>query len=122
MAYSGTMDADDLQALEEVGAEAVISSGQVLIEPGQQGAGLYVVLEGTVVVETPETTRQLGPGEIIGELALFSEDGKRTARVRALSDVRVLAVDRLQVERLCADDAAFAHRLRNVTAARNEPS
>jgi len=116
------MNADDLNALEEVGAEAVLSSGQVLIEPGQQGAGLYVVLEGTVEVETPEISRQLGPGEIIGELALFSEDGKRTARVRAISDVRVLAVDRLQVERLCADDEAFAHRLRNVTASRGEPS
>jgi CRP-like cAMP-binding protein len=116
------MNADDLQALEEVGAEAELSSGQVLIEPGQQGAGLYVVLEGTVLVETPEVTRQLGPGEVIGEVALFSADGKRTARVRAISDVRVLAVDRLQVERLCAGDEAFAHRLRNVTASRDEPS
>ena len=116
------MNADDLQALEEVGAEAVIACGQVMIEPGQQGAGLYVVLEGTVEVETPEATRQLGPGEIIGELALFSADGKRTARVRAVSDVRVLAVDRLQVERLCASDEAFAERLRNVTATRNDPS
>jgi CRP/FNR family transcriptional regulator, cyclic AMP receptor protein len=116
------MNTDDLQVLEEVGAEAVIASGQVLIEPGQEGAGLYVVLEGTVAVETPETTRQLGPGEVIGELALFSADGKRTARVRAITDVRVLAVDRLQVERLCAGDEAFAHRLRNVTAVRNEAS
>ena len=114
------MDADDLQALEAVGAEAVIACGQVLIEPGQRGAGLYVVLEGTVEVETPETTRQLGPGVVIGEIALFSEDGKRTARVRAVTDVRVLAVDRVQVERLCADDEAFAHRLSTVTAARGQ--
>ena len=116
------MDAGDLEALEAVGAEAVIECGQLLIEPGQRGAGLYLILEGTVAVETPETTRQLGPGEVIGEIALFSEDGKRTARVRAVTDVRVLAVDRVQVERLCAGDEAFAERLRNVTAARNESS
>jgi len=32
----------------------------------------------------------------------------------------VLAVDRVQVERLCADDEAFAHRLSTVTAARGQ--
>jgi CRP-like cAMP-binding protein len=31
--------------------------------------------------------------------------------VRATSDLRVLAVDRLQFERLCADDDTFAQRV-----------
>ncbi len=109
------MDADDLRALEAVGAGAEFAGGQVLIERGQRGSGLYVILEGTVVVETAEATRELGPGAVVGELALFSPDGRRTARVRAASDVRVVAVDRVQVEQLCADDEAFADRLRRAT-------
>jgi CRP-like cAMP-binding protein len=100
-----------IRLLETVGAEAEIAAGQVLIERGQPGAGLYVILEGTVVVEAPEGTRQLGPGAFIGERALLSVDGLRTARVQATSDVRVLAVDRIEFERLCADDPAFARRL-----------
>jgi CRP-like cAMP-binding protein len=105
------MRADDLQALETVGAEAHVAAGHVLIERGQHGAGLYVILEGTVVVETPEGTRELGAGAVIGERALLSADGTRSARVRATSPVRVLAVDRIEFERLCADDAGLASRL-----------
>jgi CRP-like cAMP-binding protein len=105
------MNTADLQQLETVGAETAVSAGQVLIEPGQHGSGLYVVLEGTVLVEAPEGTRELGPGAVIGERALLSADGTRTARVRATTDVRVLAVDRVEFERLCAGDAGFAERL-----------
>jgi CRP-like cAMP-binding protein len=105
------VNSDDLRLLETVGIESEIAAGHLLIEWGQHGAGLYVILDGTVMVEAPEGTRELGPGALIGERALLSEDGTRTARVRALTDVRVLAVDRAGIEDLCADDAAFAQRL-----------
>ena len=108
------MDTDDLRRLREVGSEARIGAGQVLIERGQQGAGLFVILEGTVVVEAPEGTRDIGPGALVGERALLSADGKRTARVRATSDLHVLVVDRIQFDRLCADDASFAERVGEV--------
>ena len=83
----------------------------MLIERGQHGTGLFVVLDGTVVVEAPEGTRELGPGECIGERALLSDDGKRTARVRAAGEVRVLAVTRVEFEKLCASDPGFEGRL-----------
>ena len=105
------MNADDLQLLEAVGVEVGVSVGKVLIERGRPGAGLYVILEGTVVVDAPEGTRELGPGAVIGERALLSADGRRTARVRATSDVRLLAVDRVESERLSAEDAGLARRL-----------
>jgi CRP-like cAMP-binding protein len=110
------MDPNDLRLFETAGAETAITAGQVLIEPGQFGTGLYVILEGTVLVEAPERTRELGPGAVIGERALLSADGKRTARVRATSDVRVLAVDRIEFERLCADDADLAERVADAGA------
>jgi CRP-like cAMP-binding protein len=105
------METDDLRRLEHAGGEIRIAAGQVLIERGQYGAGLYVILDGTVVVEAPEGARDLGPGAVVGERALLSEDGLRTARVRATSDVRAVVVDRAEIERLCADDPAFATRL-----------
>jgi CRP-like cAMP-binding protein len=109
------MTPDDLRLLETVGVPADVSAGRVLIEHGQHGTGLYVVIAGTVVVEAPEGRREFGPGAVIGERALFSPDGRRTARVRAASDVRVVAVDRAQVEELCASDEAFARRLVEAT-------
>jgi CRP-like cAMP-binding protein len=105
------MNADDLHLLETVGTQSEVAAGYVLVERGQHGAGLYVILEGTVLVEAPEGTRELGPGEVIGERALLSADGTRTARIRTTSDVRVLAVDRIEFDRLCAEDAGFARRL-----------
>jgi len=87
------------------------AAGKVLIERGKPGTGLFVVREGTLVVEAPEGMRELGPGAVIGERALMSPDGRRTARVRALTDGVVLAVERAEVDRLCAEDPAFAERL-----------
>jgi CRP-like cAMP-binding protein len=110
------MIGDDLDLLKTVGAESAVAAGQVLIERGQHGAGLYVILEGTVIVEAPEGTRELGPGAVVGERALLSADGTRTARVRATSDVRVLAIDRIEFERLCADDAGLARRLTDASS------
>jgi CRP-like cAMP-binding protein len=105
------LDEDDLSKLEAVGSELSFGAGQMLIERGKPGTGLYVVVEGRIVVEAPEGTRELGPGAVVGERALLSEDGTRSARVRALTYGKVLAVDRAEVDRLCAEDPAFAERL-----------
>lgn len=105
------MNPEDLRLFETVGTETDLAAGQVLVEHGQRAAGLYVILEGTVVVEAPEGTRELGPGAVIGERALLSAEGMRTARVRTTSNVRVLAVDRSEFDRLCAGNPGLADRL-----------
>jgi CRP-like cAMP-binding protein len=105
------VDEDDLRKLEAVGSELSFGAGQVLIERGKPGTGLYVVVEGHLEVEAPEGTRELGPGSVIGERALLSEDGTRSARVRALTYGVVIAVPRAEVDRLCAEDTTFAERL-----------
>ena len=109
------MDEDDLKKLESAGSELSFGAGQMLIERGKPGTGLYVVLEGKLMVEAPEGTRELGPGAVVGERALLSEDGTRTARVRALTYGKVVAVDRAEVDRLCAEDPGFAERLAAVS-------
>jgi CRP-like cAMP-binding protein len=105
------VDEDDLRKLEAAGSELVFGAGQMLIEHGKPGTGLYLVLEGRIVVEAPEGTRELGPGAVVGERALLSADGTRTARVRALTHGKVVAVERADVDRLCAEDPGFAERL-----------
>jgi len=114
------VSSDDLRRLREVGSEVSIGAGQVLIEPRQVGAGVFVILEGEAIVEAPEGTRELGPGALVGERAMFSADGTRTARVRAKGDLRVLAVDRVRFEELCANEPALAGRL-DRSAARELP-
>ncbi len=90
-------DLDD-EALARVGAvvtEFEAPAGHVLTQPGQEGSGMFVLEEGTVAVELPRNrTVMLGPGEFFGELAILADGVARTARVRAASQVRCLAVAR----------------------------
>jgi len=73
------------------------------------------IVEGQIVVETADGPLELGPGSVVGERALFAEDALRQARVRALTDGVVVAVGRVEVDRLCAEDTGFAERLAQVS-------
>ena len=73
--------------------------GEVVFREGDRGDRLYVVMDGEVEVTKRQpdasevTLRKLGPGECFGEIALVS-DSPRTATVRTMRGVDVLAVDR----------------------------
>jgi CRP-like cAMP-binding protein len=110
------LDDARLDRLAAATSEFTASAGQPLIQRGAPGSGLFVLEEGRAVVEAPEGERELGPGDVFGERALVGGDGERTARVRALTEVRCLAIGRAEIERLLAEDASVAERLRQVSA------
>ena len=104
----------DLLELDKLAAgcsELEAPAGQHLINPGATGSGMFFIVEGTVEVEAREGFRELGPGEFFGELALLTDDGKRTARVRAKTPVRCIAVDRMAFEALLEDHPEIAANL-----------
>src|SRR5262249_33249956 len=82
-------------------------AGATIFHEGDRGDLLYVVLEGEVEVlqsvagRGEVTLRRLGRGECFGEIALIS-DRPRTATVRSLTPVNVLAVDREAFQTLFA--------------------
>ena len=89
-------DASDA-ALERVAAAAgamTYHAGQILALQGDVGSGMFLILDGTVLVEWRGGTAELGSGNFVGELTLLSPGGTRNARVRALSEVRALALGR----------------------------
>ena len=110
-------DVDDaqLERLASATSEFEAPAGQALIERGKPGSGMFVLEEGQAVVEAPEGKRHIGPGDIFGERALLGDDIERTARVRAETDVRCLAISRPEIERLLGDDPRFAERLRQLS-------
>ena len=65
-----------------------------IVAQGRLGDAFFVIDEGHVQVEVDAVPcRRLGHGEFFGEIALL-RDVPRTATVRAVGPVRVLAIDR----------------------------
>ena len=84
-----------LARLAAVVTEFEAPAGHVLTQLGQEGSGMFVLEEGSVTVELPGgATISLGPGEFFGELAILAPGVTRTARVRAASPIRCLAIAR----------------------------
>jgi CRP-like cAMP-binding protein len=113
--FAGLSD-EQLDRLVAATSEFDAPAGQALIERGKPGSGIFVLEQGKAIVEAPEGTRELGPGDVFGERALLGEDIERTARVRAETDVSCLAIARVELERLLAEDPRVADRLRQLSA------
>jgi CRP-like cAMP-binding protein len=80
---------------------------------------MFAITEGQARVERRGgSTRTLGPGECFGELALLTPEGERTARVRAETDLRCLAIAREDFRELLEREPRIALSLLGVLAAR----
>lgn len=87
----------------------------------EEGAGdkFYIIKEGTVeLLKNTDTGTShigsLGPGEVLGELALVSGNGKRSASARAGSDVTCLEFDEKQFDRLLQENDQFRQTMINL--------
>ena len=109
-----------LQDVAGAAKEIEAPAGQVLVQPRTKGSGMFVIEDGTVVVEKRGWKTELGPGEFFGELALLNSRGERTARVRAKTDVRCLALSRRDFVRLLEQDAKLAITMLETVAGRLE--
>lgn len=77
-----------------------LPSGQTLTQRDDPGTGMYVIEEGTVVVDLHERTVELGAGDTFGELSLLVPGASRSARVRATSPVQCLVIGRAELMEL----------------------
>jgi cyclic nucleotide-binding protein len=80
--------------------------GQTLVEQGEPGNELYLLLDGVLVAEVDgEEVAEIGPGAILGERALLGT-GTRTATLRARTPCRVAAVSADAVDRRVLEELA----------------
>jgi CPA1 family monovalent cation:H+ antiporter len=114
---SGLSD-EGLERVARCSAEVAVSPGQVIALPGDSPSGAFVVLEGTVAVELRGRTIELGPGEIVGELALLVPEAGRVARVRAATAARCLSLPRADFLALVESEPSFALALLRELATR----
>ncbi len=105
------------------------SRGEVIFHTNDPGDAVHVIAKGRVAIRltTPlgnvATVCVLGPGELFGEGALFSDDARRSATAVALEQVETRPLDAAEFARLRASDQrlndflmrALTARLRSTT-------
>ena len=87
-----------------------IEQGATLVEQGQPGGELFLLLDGVLRVEVDgNPVVEVGPGSILGERALL-EGGSRTSTLRAVTPSRVAVVSGEQVDPAALMEVARGHR------------
>jgi Cyclic nucleotide-binding domain len=88
-----------------------LDQGDVLVEQGEQGQELFLLLDGMLEVEVDgEVMTEVGPGAILGERALL-EGGTRTATLRAATPARVAVFQGADVDESVLPELSRAHRV-----------
>jgi CRP/FNR family transcriptional regulator, cyclic AMP receptor protein len=109
---------ESLERIKETVSEFEAPTGALLVQPGAEAQGLYIICDGTVAVETRGAGMiELGPGESVGELALLTPT-TRSARVSAQTPVHGLAIDRADFTRMLESEPQIAISLLGVLARR----
>jgi CRP-like cAMP-binding protein len=79
-----------------VGSEIGFDEGHVLVDAEQAASGIFLVMQGVLLVELPNESYERGAGQVVGEWEKL--DGSEEVRVVAQTDVRLIAVDRAAYE------------------------
>ena len=87
-----------------------LKKGSTLVEQGEQGDELFLLLDGVLAVDVDGTVlAELGPGAVVGERAAL-EGGRRTSTLRAITPCKVAAVASAQIDRQALDALSTGHR------------
>ena len=90
---------DQLNSLSPFTYRMKFGPGDLIVEEGHTGNGLYLIVSGNVEAikglgtEREQTVNELGAGEVFGEMALLGQ-WPRNASVRAVDNVECLGIDR----------------------------
>lgn len=112
------LDDEALALVASLFSEVEAPAGQVIVEHGHVGSGMFLLEEGTVAVELPTGPIELGPGEFFGELAILSDELTRTARVRTVTPIRALVIGRPDFVKLVQAEPQIAVAMLPVLAKR----
>jgi CRP-like cAMP-binding protein len=120
----GELDHHDLAQLLRWVHEVEFADGDLLFEQGSMPHELYVIEEGSVeVVRDGRRVATLGPGEVVGEMALLKLE-RRWATVIARGNVHAVALAADDLASMSEQMPELAERLRETMLRRdyeNEP-
>ena len=93
------MSEDQLESISSFTFRKAFGPGELIIDEGETGNGLYIIISGNVEIlkglgtDNTAVLGQRASGEVFGEMALLGE-WPRTATVRSMDQVECLGIDR----------------------------
>jgi Cyclic nucleotide-binding domain len=85
---------------------------ELLVRQDEPGDELYLLFDGVMAVEVDgEEVAEVGPGAVVGEMALLSAARRRTASLRARTECRVAAIPGDRIDRRALAELAAGRGL-----------
>jgi CRP/FNR family transcriptional regulator/CRP/FNR family cyclic AMP-dependent transcriptional regulator len=108
----------ELRRVADLSRVVEFTAGTSVTQIGEPGDSFFVIIDGKVAVRTPlGAGSQLQPGDFFGEMSLL--DGEpRSASITALTDLRLLVVDRAQFWRLLDQTPELMRRILTILSRR----
>jgi CRP/FNR family cyclic AMP-dependent transcriptional regulator len=104
----------ELAMVDDLLHERRYLADEVIFDEGEEGQGLFVVLQGRVKITVPNRSPafllEFGPGSFFGEVALLDQS-VRTAQARALEDTHIVALFRAEFLSLLQTHSAIASHI-----------
>jgi CRP/FNR family transcriptional regulator, cyclic AMP receptor protein len=114
----GELDHHDLSTISHHVGEVEMSEGEVLFEQGSIPYEMFVIEEGTAeVTKDGEALNTLGPGDVVGEIALLRFQ-RRMGTVRVTSPLRAVTVSADDLQVIEEEMPEIAGHLRSIMAER----
>ncbi len=121
--FSEALNADQLAFLARESRPAFFLAGNRLVNQGEFGGSMFVIVEGSVGVTfvdvdaREQSVATLGPGDVVGEMSLFTGD-RRTATVAAITNVDAIEITKWSLERVFAKAPELVDKFAAVLAKR----
>jgi CRP-like cAMP-binding protein len=111
-AFMAGIPENELEAVAAAASEREFEPGEIVIAAGDFGHCLFLIEEGSGDISVDgATVGQVGPGEVIGEVAVLAS-GRRTASVVATSPMRTISLFKRDIWALERSSPEAARRLR----------
>lgn len=113
-----TFSLANLHTVKAVADTRSYAAGDTVFKAGDVGNEMLVIVDGTVEISVGAFKATLGPGEMVGEMALVDDRHRRIATVVALSALTVTPIDRSRFEYLIGHDPGFGYEVLRTMADR----
>jgi CRP-like cAMP-binding protein len=119
-----TLEARDFDIIQSCGTVRHYQPGDLVFSEGEPAETVYFIESGKVSIFLHEFTNrveigQRGAGSFFGEMAVISQ-GKRTASVTAVTDSKLIVLDKEQFLNLMATDNSVNEKVGRVIKSRTE--